>query len=110
MLFRKKYFSFKALPHTLVCCPIFYPSLHRIIRPEVFCKKDLLKNFAKFTGKHLHRSLSCEFCEYFKKTFMLNNTSVCGCFCQYNQFFKRFSVREKVSKNSLAATNDMKVC
>ena len=26
-------------------------------RPEVFCKKGFLKNFAKFTGKHLHQSL-----------------------------------------------------
>ena len=25
--------------------------------PEVFCKKDVLKNFAKFTGKHLCQSL-----------------------------------------------------
>ena len=26
-------------------------------RPEVFCKKDVLRNFAKFTGKHLCQSL-----------------------------------------------------
>ena len=26
-------------------------------RPEVFCKKDVLGNFAKFTGKHLYQSL-----------------------------------------------------
>ena len=26
-------------------------------RPEVFCKKDVLTNFAKFTGKHLRQSL-----------------------------------------------------
>ena len=42
-------------------------------RPEVFCKKDVLRNFAKFTGKHLRQSLffnklwtqgfSCEFCD-----------------------------------------------
>ena len=25
--------------------------------PEVFCKKGVLKNFAKFTGKHLYQSL-----------------------------------------------------
>ena len=25
--------------------------------PEVFCKKDVLKNFAKFTGKYLCQSL-----------------------------------------------------
>ena len=26
-------------------------------RPDVFCKKDVLKNFAKFTAKHLYWSL-----------------------------------------------------
>ena len=26
-------------------------------RPEVFCKKGVLRNFAKFTGKHLCQSL-----------------------------------------------------
>ena len=25
--------------------------------PEVFCKKEVLKNFSKFTGKHLYRRL-----------------------------------------------------
>ena len=60
-------------------------------RPEVFCKKGVLRNFAKFTGKHLCQSLffnkvaglacnsikketlaqvfSCEFCEISKNTF-----------------------------------------
>ena len=49
-------------------------------RPETFCKKDALKNLAKFTGKHLCQSLFfkketlaqvffCEFCEIFKNTF-----------------------------------------
>ena len=32
-------------------------SCFRISRPEVFCKKDVLRNFAKFTGKHLCQSL-----------------------------------------------------
>ena len=57
---------------------------------EVFCKKDVLKNFAKSTGKHLCQSLffkkvaglsnfikketlaqvfSCKFCENFKNIF-----------------------------------------
>ena len=30
---------------------------HRTSRPEVFCKKDVLKNFAKFTGNHLCQTL-----------------------------------------------------
>ena len=48
--------------------------------PEVFFKKGVLRNFAKFTGKHLCQSLfikketlaqvfSCEFCEISKNTF-----------------------------------------
>ena len=51
---------------------------HRSSRPEVFCKKGILRNFAKFTGKHLCQSLffnkvaqvfSYEFCEISKNTF-----------------------------------------
>ena len=59
----------------------------RSSRSEVFCKKRVLRNFAKFTGKHLCQSLffnkvaglkpatdsglvfSCEFCEISKNTF-----------------------------------------
>ena len=43
---------------------------------EVFYKKSVLKNFAKFTEKHLWQSLffnkvvfSCELCEIFKNIF-----------------------------------------
>ena len=49
-------------------------------RQEVFCEKGFLRNFAKFTGKHLCQSLffkketlaqmfSCQFCEISKNTF-----------------------------------------
>ena len=37
-------------------CSEFFSSANqtkRSSRPEVFCKKDVLRNFAKFTGKHL---------------------------------------------------------
>ena len=58
---------------------------------EVFCKKGVLKNFTKFTGKHLCWSLffknlfflkkrlrefSCEFCEIFKNTFFYRTPPV----------------------------------
>ena len=74
---------------------------YRSSRPELFCKKGVLRNFPKFTGKHLCQRLffnkvaglrpnacnvikkeslvlvfSCEFCEISK------NTSGC-CFCNY---------------------------
>ena len=55
--------------------------MSRSTRPEVFCKKVILKNFRKFSGKHLLWSLflselqilgpSCEFCQIlFCKTLM----------------------------------------
>ena len=31
--------------------------LYRSSYPEVFCKKDVFKNFTKFTGKHLCQNL-----------------------------------------------------
>ena len=56
---------------------------NRSSRPEVFCKKGVCRNFAKFTGKHLYQSLifnkvaiktlaqvfSYEVCEISKNTF-----------------------------------------
>ena len=36
---------------------LFNKDLLRSSRPEVFCKKGVLRNFAKFTGKHLCQSL-----------------------------------------------------
>ena len=48
--------------------------------PEVFCRKGVLRNFAKFTGKRpcqgnfikketLAQVFSCKFCKIFKNTF-----------------------------------------
>ena len=36
---------------------LFRKKLTRSNRPEVFCKKDVLKNFEKFTEKHLCQNL-----------------------------------------------------
>ena len=45
-------------------------TIFRSSRPEVFCKKGVLKDFAKFTGKHLcQRLFFCEFCEISKNNF-----------------------------------------
>ena len=41
--------------------------------PDVFCEKGVLRNFAKFTGKHLCQSL------FFNK--------VAGCFCKKGELF-----------------------
>ena len=35
---------------------LFHITIFRSSRPEVFCKKGVLKNFKKFTGKNLRQS------------------------------------------------------
>ena len=42
----------------------------RSSHPEVFCKKGVLRNFAKFTGKHLCQSL------FFNKVAGLSSTTL----------------------------------
>ena len=63
---------------------------------EMFYKKGVLKNFAKFTGKHLHQSLffdtltqlfSCEFYEIFKNIFLQ---------CKFEQFVSVLKMLFKV--------------
>ena len=57
------------------------PNDYRSSRPEVFCEKGVLKNFAKFIGKHLWQNL------FFNKVaglqhcnFILKNDSGTGLF------------------------------
>ena len=40
---------------TSECCQVDF--FHRSSRPEVYCKKGVLRNFVKLTGKHLCQSL-----------------------------------------------------
>ena len=48
---------------------IHYKSTH----PKVFCKKGVLRNFPKFTGKHhfLENTSGGYFCHYHKKNYLL---------------------------------------
>ena len=71
-------------------------SMFRGSLPEVFSKKGVLRNFTKFTGKHLRQShlchlcnfikketlaqvFSCEFCEFLRAPFLQSTSG--GCFC-----------------------------
>ena len=62
----------------------------RSSRPEVFCKKDVLRNFEKIHKKTpVPESLtptqrfSCEFCEISKNTFSHRTPPVAAClYCQ----------------------------
>ena len=80
------------------------PNVYRSSRPEVFCKKDVLRSFAKFTGKHLcqclffNKAAGCQSlfliklqakaCNFIKKETL---TQVFSCeFCETsNTFFHR---------------------
>ena len=77
---------------------------NRNSRPEVFCEKGVLRNFAKFTGKHLCHGL------FFNKvadpkTLFLQNTSR-GCFWTNNDLFNtKFSSKISVCENMYAYLN-----
>ena len=48
----KRYLFYK------ICTSLRHSRIRRSSRPDVFCEKVVLRNFAKFTGKHLCQSLS----------------------------------------------------
>ena len=48
--------------------------------PEVFCKKDVLRNLAKFTGKHLCQSLLFKKVAGIKPSTLLNKRIWHRCF------------------------------
>ena len=56
------------------------PSVYRSSRPEVFCKNGVLKNFAKFTGKHLCQSLFFNKVAGLRSATLLKRVSVTGVF------------------------------
>ena len=78
---------------------LYQKYISRSTRPDIFCKKGVLRNFTKFTVKHLCQSLffnkvavevacnftkketlvqvfSCEFCKISKNTFLHRTTQV----------------------------------
>ena len=52
-----------------------YPHF-RSSRPELFCNKGVLKNFAKFTGVSTGTGVSCEFCDILKNIFFCRTPQV----------------------------------
>ena len=83
---------------------------YRSSRPEVFCKKGVPENFAKFKGKHLCQILffnevaetlaqvfCCEFCKIFKNTFFHRLPPVAASSLMYFQFTFCVQVDTKVT-------------
>ena len=70
----------------------------------LFCKKNILRNFAKFTGKHLRQSLffnkvafSCGFCKFLRTPFA---PDIVLLHCGTNYFKKDFTL-QKIAANIL---------
>ena len=69
-----------------------YPWKSRSSRLEVFCRKDVLRHFAKFTGKHLYQSLffnkvAGQACYFIKKEAPAQVFSYEFCKISENTFF-----------------------
>ena len=85
--------------------------LHQIVRssrPKVFCKKSVLGNFAKFTGKYLCQRHPPNACKFIKKDSLVQVLS-----CEFyeiskNTFFYR-TPPATVSGLSVPAINHMKI-
>ena len=54
-------------------------------RPELFCKKGDLENFAKFTGVSSSTGVPCEFYEILKKDFFRKTPTVAASDISTNQ-------------------------
>ena len=71
----------------------------RTSRPEVFCKKGVLRNFTKFTGKHLCQSLLPEACNFIKKETLPQVFSCEFCKISKNTFFYRTPLEAASAKS-----------
>ena len=72
-------------------------SAFRSSRPELFCKKGVLKNFAKFTGVSSGTGVSCEFCEILKKIFFRKAPTVAASGICTNRDLLSDTVRNKLA-------------
>ena len=63
----------------------------RSSRPEVFCRKGVLRNFAKFTGKHMCQSLFFNKVERLRPATLLKKRLLHRCFpVNFEKFFIAF--------------------
>ena len=79
--------------------PLFHHNFRRS-HPEVFCKKLVLRNFAKFTGKHL-----CQSCKPHQLYWLwLNFIRLIVIFTQCNHFYNLKNVKNAHGGLLLLAT------
>ena len=77
---------------------------NRSTRPKVFCKKGVLKNFAKFTGKHMCQSLFFNKISLFFNLFKKRPRNR-GFPVNFVKFLRRFFHRTPVVATSVVMKN-----
>ena len=94
-------------------------NIFRSSRLEVFCKKGVLGNFPKFTGKHhnfikketLAQVFSCEFWEIIKNPFSYRTLPVAASvyYCSYLAHFRsKWKTKKIFNKQNIKEENDKK--
>ena len=103
----------KRLLHTIIttlpmviffsCDYTFPPFLSESSRPEMFCKKGVLKNFTKFTEKHLCQSLLFNKVAGLRRLMFYPRAAMIWCFyLQLYRFIKKSSISlSNITKPSL---------
>ena len=89
------FFKYDDLQH-LVVSALVSIFLDRSSHPEVFCKKGVLKKFAKFTGKHLCQSL------FLKSNFIKKETLAQAFSCEFYEISKNNFFKERLQCSYLS--------
>ena len=84
--------------------------MNRSSRPEVFCKRDVFRHFAKFTGKHLCQSLYMsepQACNFIKKENLAQVFSCEFCKISKNTFFHKTPLVAASARNGLIESDSL---
>ena len=80
-------------------------------RPEVFCKKGVLRNFAKFIGKHLCQSLFFNQVAGLRPATLLKKRLWCRCFSvNFAKFLRTPFLTEHIRWLLLEVSEKLQVC
>ena len=73
--------------------------MRRSSRQEVFCKKDVLRNFARFTGKHLFKKRPWHRCFPVNLAKFLRTPPVAASGCSRNLEFEKRTDQNFITQN-----------
>ena len=84
--------------------------LYRSSRPDVFCKKDVLRNFGKFTGKHLCQNLYFNQVAGLTCNFIKIETLTQVFSCEFSAKVWKVSVEYTITWKIKSSTSSLNLC